>query len=198
MKKINYKPLLFILLVILIMIVGGTYAYYYSEVALPNEFRTMTYNVVLEEEFYDTWGTKKVRITNKEESSVPVVLRINYNEVWQRMDSSETNTLSNTIDGVDVVTKYWSDTFERDFLEGGDGWLYYTKVLNPMESVEILEEIYLNASLIRYTEYAYDYFSNDYSYELTFNYEAIQADEDAIKDIWGYDMTIENGELYGN
>ena len=64
LKKINKKPLIFILIVLVLTIVGGTYAYYYSEVILPNEFKTMTYNVTIEEEFNNTWGTKKVRFVN--------------------------------------------------------------------------------------------------------------------------------------
>ena len=59
-KKIKKKPLFFLLLLLALGIVGTTFAYYYTEIAIPNQFRAMTYNVT------------------------PVVLRINYNELWRK------------------------------------------------------------------------------------------------------------------
>ena len=82
--KLNKKPLIFLGAFLLIGIIGGTFAYYYTEVVIPNEFKAMKYNVGLREEFAGDWGTKKVYIENKEEKGTPVVLRLNYNEVWKK------------------------------------------------------------------------------------------------------------------
>lgn len=195
MKKINIKPIIFIILIVVVFLIGSSYAYYYSEVSLPNQFRTMTYDIVLEEEFYNEWGTKKVKITNKESTSTPVVLRINYNEIWSHEENGHYLTLSNKVNGVDTVTKEWTDEFINDFIEDEDGWYYYNKVLGPEESVLILSSIELNIDTILSSEYEDKYFSNDYSYELSFNYEAIQADEDAVKEIWDKDITISDGDI---
>ena len=49
MKKltIKKKPLFFILLLLLLIGIGGTFAYYYTEIVVPNNFKTMTYNVAI-------------------------------------------------------------------------------------------------------------------------------------------------------
>ena len=47
-KKLKKKPLIFLLALIAIGVVGTTFAYYYTEIAIPNQFRTMTYNVTIE------------------------------------------------------------------------------------------------------------------------------------------------------
>ena len=65
-KKIKFKPLLVIIVVLLLGVVGITFSYFYTEVIFPNQFKMMTYNVKVEEEFNDTWGTKKVSFINKD------------------------------------------------------------------------------------------------------------------------------------
>ena len=193
LKKINKKPLIFILIVLILTIVGGTYAYYYSEVILPNEFKTMTYNVTIEEEFNNTWGTKKVRFVNNEETNTPVVLRINYNEKWRKEVDGVLLSLDNNVNGEHVVQKNWTSAFTNDFIDGGDGWYYYKKVLNAEESVQVLESITLKEDLISTSPYYNDY--KNYTYELDFNFEAIQASSSAISNIWNKDVTINGVDI---
>ena len=193
LKKINKKPLIFILIVLVLTIIGGTYAYYYSEVILPNEFKTMTYNVTIEEEFNNTWGTKKVRFVNNEETNTPVVLRINYNESWRKEVDGVLLSLDNNVNGENVVQKTWTSAFTNDFVDGGDGWYYYKKVLNAEESVQVLESISLKESLISSSPYYNDYKS--YTYELDFNFEAIQASSSAVSNIWNKNATINGGNI---
>ena len=193
LKKINKKPLIFILIVLVLTIVGGTYAYYYSEVILPNEFKTMTYNVTIEEEFNNTWGTKKVRFVNNEETNTPVVLRINYNEKWRKEVDGVLLSLDNNVNGENVVQKTWTSAFTNDFIDGGDGWYYYKKVLNAEESVQVLESISLKESLISTSPYYNDY--KNYTYELDFNFEAIQASSSAVSNIWNKNVTINGGDI---
>ena len=96
-RKIKKKPLIFLLVLCLLGIVGTTFAYYYTEIAIPNQFKAMTYNVTIEEEFNDTWGTKKVSFVNNEETNAPVVLRINYNEAWRKKINGVNVSLDNNI-----------------------------------------------------------------------------------------------------
>lgn len=187
------KPLIFLILFLLVVGIGGTFAYYYSEVIIPNRFQAMTYHVTIEEEFYDDFGTKRVSFVNQEETNAPVVLRINYNESWRKTIDDVVITPSNVIDGQDVVTKEWTDAFLNDFADGGDGWFYYTKVLNAQESVQVLERIALNESLVSTSSDAIDYQGADY--ELSFNFESIQASSDAILDIWGISSTIQGDDV---
>ena len=192
-KKLKKKPLIFLLALIAIGVVGTTFAYYYTEIAIPNQFRTMTYNVTIEEEFNDTWGTKKVSFVNKEETNTPVVLRINYNELWRKEVSGVKLSLDNNVNGENVVTKNWTSTFTSDFIDGGDGWYYYKKTLNAEESVQVLNSISLKEDLISTSRYYNDYKS--YTYELDFNFEAIQASSSAISEIWGKTATISGGNV---
>ena len=199
MKRIQgrtKKPLIFLILFLLVVGIGGTFAYYYSEVIIPNRFQAMTYHVTIEEEFYDDFGTKRVSFVNQEETNAPVVLRINYNESWRKTIDDVVITPSNVIDGQDVVTKEWTDAFLNDFADGGDGWFYYTKVLNAQESVQVLESITLNESLVSTSSDAIDY--QDADYELSFNFESIQASSDAILDIWGISSTIQGDDVAWN
>ena len=178
----NKKPLYFILLVVLFVSITGTIAYYRSEVLIPNEFQTMTYNVSCEEVFNDDFGTKEVTFVNHEDS-VPVVLRIQYDEQWLKNDiiypsSNSTNNF---------VVKNWTTNFLNDFELGSDGWYYYKKVLNANSSVKVLNSIAKDSSA------PVDY--GTYDYALSFNYEAIQASNDAISEIWNKNCTISGSDI---
>ncbi len=192
-KKIKKKPLFFLLLLLALGIVGTTFAYYYTEIAIPNQFRAMTYNVTIEEKFNNTWGTKKVSFVNNEETNTPVVLRINYNELWRKEVNGVKLSLDNNVNGTNVVTKNWTTAFTNDFIDGGDGWYYYKKTLAAEASVQVLDSIALNESLISTSPYYNDYKS--YTYELDFNFEAIQASSSAISEIWGRTATISGGNV---
>ena len=118
--KINKKPLIFILIGIVVGIIGVTFAYYYTEIQIPNQFQSMTYDVKLEEVFNNTWGTKEVYITNAEETSAPVVIRVSYDEIWSEEVDGNLVVLSNTIGNQNVVTKNWTTTFLNDFEDRGE------------------------------------------------------------------------------
>lgn len=178
MKKFNKKPLIFAGLLVLVALIGYTIAYYYSEVVIPNRFQSMTYNVQVREEFNNTYGTKRVYFVNQEETNTPVVLRISYNEQF-RINGLLQN---NKVNGVDRVTKTWTSAFTNDFELYSDGWYYYKKVLNPQTEVQVLESIQYNGTAPSNSEY-----------HLDFNFEAIQATEEAVSDIWNRTMTI-NGD----
>ena len=188
-RKLKTKPLI-LLAIFTIAIIGGTIAYFYQNINIPNQFKTMTYNINLTEEFNNDWGTKNVYITNNESSSTPVVLRISYNEIWSKTVNNNVSTLSNTINGNNLVNKEWTSTFTNDFIDGSDGWYYYKLVLNPNETIQILKSIALNTNLIENTEYYNDY--REYNYNLIFNYEVIEAKTTTISEIWGKNASINN------
>ena len=184
MKNIKKKPLLFVGLLFVVVLIGVTIAYYYSEIVIPNRFQTMTYNVNITEEFEGTFGTKAVSIVNQEQTNTPVVVRISYNEYWE-------NHASNVINGTDSVTKTWTTAFLNDFqYNSSDGWYYYKKVLNPQSSVQILSSI-AKSSAANTSEYT------GVAYHLDFNFEAIQATEDAILGVWDgvEDVVISGGNI---
>lgn len=192
-KNINKKPLIFFLAFLILGTIGGTFAYYYSETILPNQFKTMTYNVTIEEEFNNTWGTKKVSFVNKEKTNTPVVLRINYNESWRKEVNGVNYSLDNNVGGENVVTKNWTSAFTSDFIKGDDGWYYYKKTLNAQDSVQVLDSVELNENLINTSPYKDDY--KTYTYELDFKFEAIQAQSNAVSEIWGKTANINGGNV---
>ena len=183
MKNRKFKPLIFVgILTVVCAVVGYTVAYYYSNIVVPNQFQSMTYNVqITEEDFNNTFGTKKVFFKNEEETNTPVVLRFNFNESWG-------NGVNNLINGTNVVTKTWTDAFTNDFALGDDGWYYYKKVLNPQESVQVLESISRNDTLINSSPNRSEYVNSNY--HLDINFEAIQATPEAVSEIWNKSITI--------
>ena len=192
MKK-NKKVVLFLILILSFIGIGSAYAYYQANVIVPNKYKAATYNVVLEEEFDGTFGKKKVWIINREKTNAPVVLRINYNEEWSKIVDGEGLTLDNNVNGENVVDKTWAEDFLNDFELKDDGWYYYKKVLNPEESVDILERIRLKEELIATSPYYNDY--KAFNYELSFNFESIQATKDAVLEIWNKNITIDGDNV---
>ena len=194
MKKLKKnKPLIYLLAILSIFVVGRTFAYYLEEVSIPNRFKTMTYNVKLEEVFHNQFGTKEVTIKNEEETNTPVVLRVNFTERWSKEVENTVKTLSNTINGQSVVTKNYTSAFTNDFVLKDDGWYYYKKTLKSQESVKILNSIALNESLVNGSDYSNEY--HTYNYELDVNFEAVQADSKAINNVWGKTATINGGAV---
>lgn len=189
MRKLKIKPLIFIVL-LLIVTISITYATFFSTTSIANRFESLVYDVSLQEEFYDDWGTKKVYIKNNE-SATPVILRVSYVEYWSKEIDNELFTLPNKENNEDIVIKNWTDTWKNDFVLGDDGWYYYKKILNADTTIQLLESIELNEDLLASSPSADSY--NEYDYELTFRYESIQATEKAVKKLWDKDITI-NGD----
>ena len=178
MKK-KMKFILPLLVISIALITTGTIAYLRQEITVPNKFKTMIYDVVIEEEFNNTWGTKKVIIKNNEET--PVVIRVNYIENLK----DENLIISNLINGEDAVTKNWTQEFRNNFTTNpNDGWYYYKKVLNPHEQVQILESISPAQEDVRM-----------YNYTLSFNIEAIQATKNAVQTSWNKKIEITNNNV---
>ncbi len=243
--KINKAKLLSICLFLLLLgVVGITYAYYNGVGIFENKFNTKNYNISLEEEFYGTWGTKKVKFKNNDSTSV--VLRVSYNELWSLkeeiiidsdsnikdtdmnsdefieqndavhgraviqnglqnysckynvtdLDGNTIFTLSNKINGIDVVTKKWTESWLSEFELGNDGWYYYKKLFNSNDEIQILDSIVLNENLIKDSTCYNNY--NDFNYKLGFNYETVQATETAVRDLWGHNISINGGNITWN
>ncbi len=190
MKKI--KILLVIVLFLVIGTIGGTVAYYTIIKEVKNEFQALTFNVDIEEDSSDGFGKKVVDIINKD--NTPVVVRVSYNEVWSKNDNQYGYfTLNNIVNGVNVVNKEWSTTWQYDFILGQDGWYYYKKILNAGSRINLIKGISLNNDAILKSADRNDYLN--YGYELNFGFEAIQATEEAVKDLWGIDVNFNGDEI---
>lgn len=199
-KKIKSKKMLSIIALLLILVVGSTIAYFNSNTSFANKFNLSAYDVQIEEEFYGTWGTKKVTFANKD--TTPVVIRVSYNEMWKSSETEDNKVLylSNSVKVndkyIEAAVKDWTGEWSSDFIQGSDGWYYYKKVLDKVDSgkdkVTVLNSVELNDELKASKSYS-DYLQA--KYELDFNFEAIQASEKAVKEIWNYDILIDNGSV---
>lgn len=195
-SKLKHNKKLCITLASLILVgaIGVTAAVVYFNTQFENKFNTSAYNVSIEEEFYDDWGTKKVSIVNND--TTPIVIRVTYIETWSKADDNNDVLLqlSNKINGVDTVTKEWTESWNNDFILGNDGWYYYKYVLNDSDAVQILNSIELNKEVTDTSKDNYNF----YDYKLNFSYEAIQATETAVKELWGHNVSINSSNVNWN
>ena len=178
---------IFLVLFSTIIFISVVKAYLSNIQIVRNEFKVANIDVRIEENFNNTtWPeltTKEVNIVNYSDSKA--VIRILYTEMWKY----ENRIISNTFNGENVVIKNFTDEFLNDFVYY-DGWYYYKKVLNGKESVRVLNSIKLREELGSATD---QYLEGNY--ELTFHYEALQPTTKAIKEVWGLDATIEEGNI---
>ena len=154
----------------------GTYATSHNVSTIKNEIAVANTGTRIIEDADGGFGRKEVTIKNEGTSSPKVLIRIAYSETWTKSDGT---IISNIVNNSNVVIKNWTTDFTTDFVDGGDGWYYYKKVLNPASEVKILNSIALNDS-----EY------NKYNYDISFRFESVQADATAANALWGKTATI--------
>lgn len=182
-KNVKKKNVILLIISLLLLTgVGTTLAYFVSSTEYINEFNSKKYNVEMTEDFNDTWGKKEVNFTNKE-NSTPVFLRVRITEEWS---DSNNNIYPSVINGVDTVTKNWTNTWTNNFYKASDGWAYYTNILSAGSTITILNSISKNTSVLP-SEY------NNYNYNMSISYEAIQATCDAALELWRLDTCTING-----
>lgn len=190
--KVKIKSIIFIFILLLVFGIGTTFALFYSNSAIPNRFKIMSYDVILNDEFDNKWGSRNVSITNNDSTS-DVVIRVNYNESFSKVFDDERVYISNKINGKDVTIKEWTDDFNNDFILGEDGWFYYKKILKRKDTVNILKSINLDSNLIS-DSLDYDNYLK-FDYELDFNYEAIKADKESISKFWNKNVEMEGENI---
>ena len=135
MKKKN--NLFIIAFLCFITLVGVTIAYFGSTAVLENEFQSAKYQTVTEEEFVSptNWlpgQTIPKTITTTNEGTIPVRVRVKFEESWT---SKNNNPLELTYNDENVAIINLDN--EDDWLYK-DGYYYYLKDLNPLESTSSL------------------------------------------------------------
>lgn len=169
-----------ILAVLVIAVVAttflGVYAASHNVSTIENEIAVAQSGTRIIDDTDGGFGRKEVTIKNEGASSPKVLIRVAYSETWTKGDGT---IISNAINGNNVVTKDWTTAFVSDFVDGGDGWYYYKKVLNPASEVKILDSITLNDSSY-----------NKNNYDLSFRFESVQADAAAASALWAKTVTV--------
>lgn len=120
---------------------------------------------------YIDWGQKKDKsVKFQNDSNVDVLLRVSYAQMWEFNDGIQSVVLSSKLEGKDLTTIIWEDTFIQDWKDGGDGWYYYKKILKSGEATpNIVSGVLFNR--VMDSVYYYDHTN----YKLRFKAEAVQA-----------------------
>lgn len=182
----NKKPLIALLLLLLIGVVGGTFAYFTSTKTFDNIFKISDggYNVTIEEEFVapDPWlpgqeVSKDVYVTNT--GNVDIVARAKYTETW-----SKTGLTGTLADGSAVAQINF--TSNSNWKLHTDGYYYYTSVIKTGTKTDsFIDSVTLNPNL----DLSSDYIGADYTLKIIV--ETIQADGAA--DEWGITSAVVSG-----
>ena len=203
MEKKNIKPLVFIaFLFSVLLIVGGTIAYYTSSDTFNNEFDTGTYKIETQEAFVspDNWtpGTttpKTVIATNK--GTTPAAVRIKLTPSWVDANGDPLPLKDNDDNYAAVIN--FTNNFDKKWIYQ-DGYYYYKRALNEEQSTtSLLKSVTFNPDFdinnikdcetvngvtTCTTEFT-DYAGGKYTLQV----EVETAQYDQYKEIWG--TTIE-------
>lgn len=151
MDKRNKKPLVALLLVAVLGIVGGTFAYFTSTDTFANVFKTKPYIMEVTETFAspDNWtpGTttnKSVIATNK--GDVAAAVRVSFEQSWVDSEGA-TLPLKDASDrdaaiinfAADLATK-WTKSTE----DGKDYYYYKTKLAKDASTTSLIESVTFN------------------------------------------------------
>ena len=119
---------------------------------------------------------KEVQFKNT--GTAPVFLRVSYAEFWKDADGK---VISGLVDGNEVVNKNWTEAWQNDWFDGGDGWYYYKKVLPANEmTAKVLTSLKFDsnyAEIFQTADYTLKFVSEavQYSDDDSVNHRAVQA-----------------------
>ncbi len=177
MIKKNHT-MLFMIGCLAILVIGTSYALWSGQIGHTNQLKADTVTAEIKEVFKQNTppsGSVQKQVSFKNDSSSSVFLRVCYAETWQSTENDKSILLNNQVNGSDVAVKKWKNGFGEEsslWADGGDGWFYYKKVLEPGSATgNILEEV-------TFPDYTGDYVSyKDADYQLYFRMEILQLSD---------------------
>ena len=194
MKK--KKTLIAIITLVLVTVVGATFAYYTSNTSFENVFNTGKYKVKVVEEFVspDNWvpgETIDKTVTAKNEGDVDAAVRISYIEKWETQEGTD---ITDQIDSNPAIINF-SNTSDWTL---NNGYYYYNYILKPDDvSNSFISGVTLDPALNGVTctgegnERTCEAQNSigGAKYKLTITIETAQADK--YKEIWNTQVEIE-------
>ena len=172
------KLMVFILGCMALLLIGSSLAIWSGKLQQVNELKADAMSAKIEETFVqgaEPTGTVTKKVSFKNDSSCSAFLRVSYAETWTTTEGSEQKLLNNQINGTDVAQKKWLNGFGQNnnlWQDGGDGWYYYKRVLQPGTKTEnILESVTFPNYTGEYKAY------QDADYQLYFRMELLQASD---------------------
>ena len=117
----------------LLLLVGGTYSWFYSDDSKENSFSVAHTDVRLNEVFEGDYGQKEVVASNV--GDMPALVRLAAIPVITKVDEETGNEvqLPITVDGQSIIRFVRPGSFATYWMDGDDGWYYYKRVLKAGE-----------------------------------------------------------------
>lgn len=172
------KLMVFILGCMALLLIGSSLAIWSGKLQQVNELKADTMSAKIEETFVQgakPTGTVTKQVSFKNDSSCSAFLRVSYAETWETTEGSEQKLLNNQVNGIDVAKKNWLNGFGENsdlWQDGGDGWYYYKRVLQPDAQTETILES------VTFPDYTGEYKAyQDADYQLYFRMELLQASD---------------------
>ena len=98
LKKIfKSKSLLLLSVMIILITLSGTIAYFINDFNVVDNINTRAYNINLTQTNQGSWGEKHVTLSNDEENDSPVIIRLSYTEFFDYVKEPEAPILSEPI-----------------------------------------------------------------------------------------------------
>jgi len=178
--------------VCLIVAIGYTSAYYNSTVNVENKMATQEPEIELIEKFNQDSQflpgetvDKKVKFANSGE--IDALIRVSYSQSWINQNGDFVNG------DVDSVEKKWTSAWQDEWVDGNDGYFYYTKVLKANTTTNIILD-----SLVLSEQVSNDTHAVDYSgiiYQITFNLESCKATTEGAQSTFGKTAAISGNNV---
>ncbi len=150
-KKMNKKPILFGLLMVLVGVaIGGSFAYFTSSDTFTNEFKTKPYVMEVTETFQspDDWtpGTttnKTIIATNK--GDVEAAVRIKLTESWKDANN-QSLSLTDASNNSAAIINFASD-LNTKWTKSGDYYYYKTKLAKNQSTSTLINSVTFNPAV---------------------------------------------------
>ena len=145
----NKKSLIALVALLVVGVVGATFAYYTNTATFENKFTTGKYEASFTETFKSpsnwTPGTeteKKVIVTNT--GNVDLVARVSYEEKWISADNTDITNQATV--GTEKIALF---TPTAKWIDGGDGYYYYSEVIAAgNSSTPFIESVTFNPDFV--------------------------------------------------
>ena len=147
-KKVkNKKYMIAIVVLLFAVVVGTTYALFFSNTSLANLFSVGNFNVVTTETFTSpaSWQpgqeiSKTITATNN--GNIQAAFRVKYSEAWVDSNNSPISNVPNDAVTINFINNYdWS-------YNSSDGYYYYNWIIEPGDTTRsLISGITLNSSL---------------------------------------------------
>ena len=199
--KVKNKKSLIAIIIVPLLVIGITFAYFTTTSIYDNLFGVVDYNVITQEVFEspDDWApgdTIPRSLTAKNDGGVAAAVRVKYTEVWK----DENNQAISNVPNDAVIINF---TTPSDWTKYGD-YYYYNYSLNPNAiTSSLITGVTLNPNLdtpncveangVESCTSDVQGLEGD-KYYLTFTIETVQYDK--YQSVWNTDYSIIDRKLY--